>query len=195
MIRTNNELLNFFSRRDNWKRYDTIQEKQFKPGQKLIVQGKEGRCVHIIKKGIAKCFVREENGKEFVQEFFSAGELLGEIEVLNNTCSFSAVMALTEVVTYYIGKDDFYSMMQSTGGFNLMVSRALATKLRDTAIRTSHQQTYPIAHNLNKLVQLSSKQAEMFSKKDIADYLGITLRSLNRTLKQMKGIDIFKEEM
>jgi len=190
MIRTNNELLDFFSRQDNWGKYAAIQEKQFKPGQKIIVQGKKGRFVHVVKKGITKCFVSEENGKEFVQEFFGAGELLGEIEVLNNTLSFSNVVAATEVITYGIGKDDFYSMMESATGFNLIVARALAAKLRDTAIRASYQQTYPIEHNLNKLVQLSSNQTEVFSKKDIADYLGITLRSLNRTLKQMKGIDI-----
>lgn len=38
-----------------------------------------------------------------------------------------------------------------------------------------------------------SKETGMFSKKDIADYLGITLRSLNRSLKQMKRMDLFKE--
>lgn len=193
MIRTNSELLDFFSQWDNPEGYKTFKEKQFDPGQKLIVQGKEGRFVHIIKKGIAKCYVSEENGKEFVQEFFGAGELLGEIEVLNHTRTFSTVVALTTVCTYCIGKDDFYAMMKSTRGFNLMVSRALAAKLRDTAIRTSRQQTYPTAHNLNKLSQLFSKETGMFSKKDIADYLGITLRSLNRSLKQMGQMDLFKE--
>jgi CRP-like cAMP-binding protein len=195
MIRTNNELLDFFSQWENREGYGTFQEKQFGPGQKLIVQGKEGRYVHIIKKGIAKCYVSEENGKEFVQEFFGVGELLGEIEVLNDTYTFSTVMALTAVTTYCMGKDDFCAMMKSTEGFNLMVSRALAAKLRDTAIRTSHQQTHPVAHNLNKLIQLSSKHTSFFSKKDIADYLGITLRSLNRALKQMERMDIFKEQL
>lgn len=193
MIRTNNELLDFFSQWDDPERYKTFQEKQFGPGQKLIVQGKEGRFVHIIKEGIAKCYVCEENGKEFVQEFFGAGELLGEIEVLNNTRTFSSVMALTAVTTHCMGKDDFCAMMKNVQGFNLMVSRALATKLRDTAIRTSRQQTYPMAHNLNKLSQLLSKETDMFSKKDIADYLGITLRSLNRSLKQMEQMNLFKE--
>ncbi|WP_422081987.1 Crp/Fnr family transcriptional regulator [Ulvibacterium sp.] len=193
MIRTNSELLDFFSQWDGKEGYKTFRERQFGPGQKLIVQGKEGRFVHIIKEGIAKCYVCEENGKEFVQEFFGAGELLGEIEVLNNTSTFSNVMALTTVTTYCIGKGDFCAMMNNVPGFNLMVSRALATKLRDSAIRTSRQQTYPTAHNLNKLSQLFSKETGMFSKKDIADYLGVTLRSLNRTLKQMERMDLFKE--
>lgn len=193
MIRTNYELLHFFSQWDNPKRYRTFREESFSPGQKLIAQGKEGRFVHIIKKGIAKCYISEENGKEFVQEFLGAGELLGEIEVLNDTRTFSTVMALTDLTTYCMGKDDFCAMMESVSGFNLMVSRALATKLRDTAIRTSRQQTYPTAHNLNTLSQLFSEETGLFSKKDIADYLGITLRSLNRTLKQMQRMELFEE--
>ncbi|WP_299532768.1 Crp/Fnr family transcriptional regulator [Ulvibacterium sp.] len=193
MIRTNNELLDFFSQWDDRKEYETFRERQFVPGQKLIVQGKKGRLVHIIKEGIAKCYVSEENGKEFVQEFFGAGELLGEIEVLNNTRTFGSVMALTDVTTYCIGKDNFCAMMNNIPGFNLMVSRALATKLRDTAIRTSRQQTYSTAHNLNKLSPLFSEETGMFSKKDIADYLGITLRSLNRALKEMEQMDFQKE--
>jgi CRP-like cAMP-binding protein len=186
MIRTNDELLNFFLLRENLDNEVTIRENIFEPGDTIIQQGKNGQFVHIVKQGIAKCFVMEQNGKEFVQEFFGKGELLGEIEVLKDTLAFSNVVALTQMVTFGISKSDFYRLMESTKGFGVVLARALATKLRDTAIRASYQQTFPLNQNFDKLIELSFNQAGILSKKDISDYLGITLRSLNRMLKEKR---------
>jgi len=189
MIRTNEALLHFFAHNANWEKLAVVQEKQFAPGEKLIVQGTPGRYVHVIKKGLVKCVVHEENGREFIQEFFGQGALLGEIEILNPTISFSNIVALTSVDTYFLEKKGFEDLMEHSNKFGRLLSRSLALKLRDTAVRASSQQTHPIEHNL-KLLSLD--QIKGIPKKDLADYLGITLRSLNRNLKEMQDTETIK---
>lgn len=188
MIRTDNLLLDYFSKNSIILDRYSLQVEVFKPRQTIIHQEKFGRYVHIIKEGIAKCFVEEANGKEFVQEFFGEGKLLGEIEALTSTESFSNVMALSSVRTYSMKKDDFLSMVENEENVGLMVSRAIANKLRDTAVRASLQQSYTIEYCLKELLEFQNRNSISINKRDIANYLGITVRSLNRTMKSIEQI-------
>ncbi len=187
MIRTNHELLDFFSK--HFEAYEFIKHEEFYPGTKMISQDSRVRGVYIIEKGIGKCYVEEENGKVFIQEFFGKGEILGEVEIFDDSLSFSNVEAVTTIRAYRIEKDDFYQLIEKKNEFGIILFKTLAIKLRNTAKRASSQQSYPLEYNLKKLLQLSSKETEHISKNDLASYLGITLRSLNRKIKQIQKND------
>ncbi|GAA4275262.1 Crp/Fnr family transcriptional regulator [Aquimarina gracilis] len=187
MIRTNHELLDFFSK--NCEENEFIKYEQFHPGKKIINQGSLVRGVYIIEKGIGKCYVEEENGKIFIQEFFGKGEILGEVEIFDDALSFSNVEAVTRISAYRIEKNDFYKLIEKKNEFGIILFKAMAVKLRNTAKRASSQQSYPLEYNLKKLLQLSSAETEHISKNDMASYLGITLRSLNRKIKQIQKND------
>jgi len=184
MIRINKELLDYFNDLYVLQTFNFVEKESFSVGNFLIHQNKKGNDIFIIKTGITKCFVNEENGRDFIQEFFGEGEILGEIEIFTETLSFSNVIALTDVTAYKIDKKNFYKLLDTNKDLNLIIIRALATKIRDTAIRTSQQQVHPLDYNLKRLLRLISDQKINFSKQDLADYLGITLRSLNRSLKK-----------
>ncbi len=188
MIRINQELLTFFSKLSGSSAGSSVMEKRFATGNNIINQGKHVTSVFIIKNGIVKCIVNEENGRDFIQEFFSQDEILGELEIFNNTISFCNVEAITEVEAYHINKKDFYALLENHRELNILLLRALANKVRDTAIRASQQQSHPIAYNLQKLLVFSADQARLFSKQDLANYLGITLRSLNRAISELNGV-------
>ena len=51
----------------------------------------------------------------------------------------------------------------------------------------SYNQTHDVEQNLARLRKNVPDLLEKISKKDIANYLGITVRSLNRTLKSEKS--------
>lgn len=167
--------------------HDFLTKKIFSAGEFLIHQNKLGKNVFVVQSGITKCFVNEENGRDFIQEFFGEGEILGEIEVLTDTLSFSNVNALTEVHAFKIKRDDFYTLLKTKKELELLILKALALKVRDTAIRAAQQQLHPLEHNLKQLLNLISDQGITFSKKNLADYLGITLRSLNRSMKKLEN--------
>src|SRR5256885_830762 len=52
------------------------------PKQRLIEQHKNTRSVFVIRSGIVKCFISEDNGKAYILEFLGEGEILGEIEAI-----------------------------------------------------------------------------------------------------------------
>ena len=65
----------------------------------------------------------------------------------------------------------------------------MAKKISYKAPRHSYQQSYPIEDNILKIKELYPGIEKILSKKDIASYLGITMRSLNRTLSDINHKD------
>ena len=180
MIRTNQDLLQFI------EQLPGIQQQTFRPAQKLFKQDEKARQAYVIKRGIAKCYITEENGKDYILEFFGEGEIIGELELLRNAPILSTVEAVTELEVYKTDSASFWQMLETNQQFNRIILKELATRVSQLAIRVSYQQLYPVEYTLLKLLSLFSYQELPLSKKDLADYLAISVRSLNRTLKQLR---------
>jgi CRP-like cAMP-binding protein len=191
MIRTNTELLEYIEELSNstFEKYFTKQI--FDNQQTLIYQGKRVSSVYIIKNGLAKCYLTEENGNEFIQEFFAEGEIFGEIEILQKDLSFCSIQAISDLTVYQIPGDDFQELLIKDQKFNQLILKSLASKIRYKAIRHAYNQTFPIEAKLLRLKEQFPELTQKISKADIANYLGITLRSLNRTINELKNTGRF----
>lgn len=182
MLRTNNEFLSYIETlHQNNPLAVTLQA--FEKGDLLLRQGEKSRRVFIIKDGIAKCFFLEENGKDYILEFMSKGQILGEIEMIRQIDCLCNVAALTPLQVYAIPVLSFKDLLANDLILNRILLEELAERIINTSSRASFQQLYTVEHGLAKLLDLQEKQRMTISKEDMAAYLGITLRSLNRALK------------
>lgn len=188
MISYNQELLRCVS--EIALKNDIVTEKQIQARDKILVQNEAVSHIYIIKEGIAKCYITESNGKDYILEFMGSGEIVGELEILHNTKSLTNIEAISNLQVLRIHRDYFVEMLQNNWQLNLLILKELAQRLAQTSSRASYQQNYPLEYSILKIIFLFSNQPLKLSKKDLADYLGITLRSLNRTLLalQQKGI-------
>ena len=181
MIRTNQELLDYVS-----KYSKAILEQQYSPFQAIIEQGKRVNAVYVIKSGIAKCFLTNENGNDFVEEFFGEGEIMGEIEIINNHLSVCSISTITELFVYKISSDNFKQLIDTDKTFNKLILKALSNKIYYKAQRHAQNQLHDVEANLLKLNKEFPQMFDAIPKLDIANYLGVTLRSLNRVLSEIK---------
>ncbi len=160
--------------------------KTFKKGEYIVQQNEKPKIVYIIKKGITKCFITEENGKDYVLDFSSAGEIIGEVELLTHKDQyFSTIEALTILEVYVIPKVVFDQLNNEDNDFNMLIKEVLAHRLMNTSKRSSYQQIYPLLYSVLKIIYDFGQLDEHISKQDLANYLGITVRSLNRTLQEL----------
>lgn len=192
MIRYNSDLLKLISELAQTEQ--VIIEKTFAPNETIILQDERIFYVYVVKSGVVKCYITENNGKDFILEFLGEGEIIGELEVLKKTTSLSNVVSITEVKMYRIPSGYFMEMLKKYWDFNELVLKALATRLIQTASRASYQQNYPLEYSILKLVYLFSNQPLKLRKVDLADYLGISTRSLNRTLLSLSNQNIIHTE-
>lgn len=186
MIRVNRDLLKFVGELARAATGGGISEQKFAPKKIVLEQGARVCSVYVVKSGIAKCYLMEENGAQFIQEFFGEGEIFGEIEIFNDNETFGAIEALTELVAYKIARKNFERLLAENAGFNRLILSALAAKIKYKSSRHSFNQMNPIEANLLNLKSQFPDFLKIISKHDVANYLGVTERSLNRSLKRLK---------
>ncbi len=133
-----------------------------------------------------KCFFNEENGKDYIVEFLGRGEVLGEIEAIRNIACLCSVKTITEVEVYAVSIPFFQALLKKDLELNKVLLAELAERIINTSSRASFQQLYSLEHGLSKLLELQAKQGMNISKEDMAAYLGVSIRSLNRGLKALK---------
>ncbi len=185
MLRTNLDFLSFIERFCRENESENISLKSFRPGYRLIEQGDKISNIYIIKEGISKCFISEENGKDFIIEFLGKGEVVGELEALKKIDCLCNVAAISEVTAYVIPDHVFLSLIQKSSEFTTILLQELSTRIIQTSTRASFQQLYTVEYALLKLLQLQANESISLSKDDMAAYLGISVRSFNRSLKQL----------
>ncbi|RQO32679.1 Crp/Fnr family transcriptional regulator [Taibaiella sp. KBW10] len=187
MLLTNLSLLSFAEKLyAEQERKEHIVLKSFDKGSLLLHQGQQQTKVMILKEGITKCFFSEANGKEYIVEFLGVGEIVGEIEVLRKIDCLCSIEAITIVQAYALSLPLFHSLLEQDLAFNRILLEELAERVVYTSSRASFQQLYTTEHGLAKLLALQEKQQIRLSKDDMAAYLGVNIRSLNRALKEMK---------
>ncbi len=186
MLRTNLQFLSFIE--DIYLEYPQTEVllKDYPQGSFLCKQGEWQYRVIVIKSGFVKCFTSEENGKDFIQEFMGKGEIIGEIEAIRNTKCLCNVEAVSNVQAYSFSTSFFKSLLDTNHLFNNLLLNELVERIACTSVRAAYQQLYTIKHGLSKLLDLQDKQGIKLSKADMASYLGIDIRSLNRALKELK---------
>ncbi|WP_157698971.1 cyclic nucleotide-binding domain-containing protein [Bernardetia litoralis] len=78
------------------------------------------------------------------KSFFGEGELFGEIEIINESLSFCAIESISDVVVYKISKIHFSELLENDKKFNRLVIKTMANKIKNKAIRHSHNQPHSI---------------------------------------------------
>lgn len=188
MLRTNQEFLNFME--TYAVNNPAVVQKSFAPGARLIRQGDTIRHVYMILDGITKCYIAEDNGKDYIFEFLGKGEITGELEAINKGACLCNIEAITPVQAYAIPHSQFAALVQNNPTFNQLLLQELATRISQTCIRASYQQLYPLEYALLRLLTLEADQHLLLAKRDMAAYLGISVRSFNRTLKELRERNI-----
>lgn len=147
-------------------------------------QGKRISFVHIISKGLVRAYHTEENTRQYILEFYGAGETLGEEEaILGGFTYTNTAEALTPVQAFVIPIDRFRKLLRDDSSFCFLILQEVTHRMVNSTNRASYQSAYPSIYPLRRLQHLIKQQQLPITKQDMADYLGIDIRSLNRLLQ------------
>lgn len=184
MLKTNESFFSYLSTLyERQNRKEDILLKKCVKGERLLSQNEIATKVMLIVDGITKCYFTEDNDKEYIIEFLGKGEIIGEVEIIRTIPCLCTIEAMTDVSYFAIDKPYFSELLKTDFQLNHLLLESFAKRIVDTASRASYQQLYTIEYSLNKLTELQTKQNVVLSKDEMASYLGITVRSLNRAMK------------
>ena len=165
----------------------------FRKGDNLTKQGAFASYALFVIKGLAKQYIEGDNSKNHNLRIIQPGEFLGLSAVFTkNTFNYSSV-AITECQVFLVEKDAIVSVVQQNGqfGFN-MIQRYCGqnANLFDTLRTVLYKQMNGrMADTLLYLDSLKFQYPDIFqllSRKDIADFAGISTESAVKLLKSFE---------
>ena len=109
--------------------------KTYMAGETIVVQGDVGDCMFVIQQGEAEV-IREENGVETVVDTMEAGDLFGEMAILEHTVRSATVRALSTVRALTIDRRTFLRRIQEDPSLAMSVLDVMCHRVRhlDTTV-------------------------------------------------------------
>ncbi len=165
----------------------------FRKGDHLSKQGAFASYALFVINGLAMQYIEGENAKNFNLRIIQPGEFVGLSAVFSkNTFNYSSV-AITDCQVYLVEKEAIVKIVKQKGifGFNLIKRYCEQnSNLFETLRNVLHKQMNGrLADSLRYLDGLKRDHAGIFqllSRKDIADFAGISTESAVKLLKNFE---------
>jgi len=103
--------------------------KQYADGEIVVRQGDAGDCMFVIQDGQAEVLI-ESQGKETRVDVMCAGEVFGEMAILEKQTRSATIRALGPMKALTIDKKTFLRRIQEDPSLALMILQAMSNRVR-----------------------------------------------------------------
>ncbi|TIH12936.1 Crp/Fnr family transcriptional regulator [Marinifilum sp. JC120] len=173
---------------------EKLSEIEVHPGEFIILEGQVPEAVFIILSGSMKVHLNMAKGSEYLVALEGPGKLLGEVEALTGTPAACSVTALGECRVAAVLPADYETWLAENHRFALLVNRILSFRLQSFTRRAAVNLSYPLEYSVLKMIKMQFEEhgslVLQISKEEIANYLGTSLRSINRIIKGLQDKNI-----
>lgn len=162
----------------------------FRKGDNLTKQGAFTSYVLFIVKGLAIQYVEGDATRNFNLRIISPGEFVGLSAVFHENIFRYSSVALTECQAYLIEKETIGNLVKKNGNFGFSIIKRYCEQNDKLLVTirnlTNKQMNGRLADTLIYLDSLKKERLDIFqllSRKDLADFTGITTESTVKLLK------------
>ena len=103
--------------------------KAYDPGDTLVRQGEVGDCMFVLQEGEVEV-IKEEDGKEAVVDIMRAGEMFGEMAIIEKQRRSATIRALTPVRVLTIDKKTFLRRVHEDPTLALNILKTMSNRIR-----------------------------------------------------------------
>ena len=171
-------------------RFHTV---QFKRGQTIYERGDPGNALHLIKSGQIRFSVVSGDGRELSVRVAKAGEVIGEIAVLDRQPRSATAVALTSVTAFSLARTDLDRLLLQEPQLARNAIDFLCQRLRDTTDQLENIALYAVEVRLARFLLLALKGQTApagkriplelgFSQGELAQLLGASRPKVNMAL-------------
>lgn len=115
---------------------DSQIEKFFRAGSTILSQGETGSCAYFILSGRVSISVRREDNTVVEVGTRSAGNLIGEMAIVDDGVRSATVVAMDDCHLLEISKADFSKALANASPLVALVTRLILLRYRDVLLRT-----------------------------------------------------------
>ncbi len=107
-----------------------LHRKTFAAGANLMTAGQPGEVVYIILDGAVKVHAEQVDGNDIIIAILGAGDIVGEMSVLDSTCRCASVVTIEESTLLWIDHAGFHRCLRAMPAIACNLARILASRLR-----------------------------------------------------------------
>jgi len=171
----------------------------FRKGDNLTKQGAFASYVLFIMKGLAKQYLEGEVNSNYNLRIIKPGEFIGLSAVFSKNIFNYSSLAITECQVFLIEKDTIAKVVKQNGLFAFNIIKRYCEQNADLFSNVQNlnykQMNGRLADTLLYIDSLKSENAEIFqllSRKDIAEFAGISTESAVKLLKTFEKDGLIK---
>jgi CRP-like cAMP-binding protein len=105
---------------------------RYPAGREIFAKGSPGQCLMAVSRGSVKISSLSVGGKEIVFAIFNAGDIFGEIAVLDGEERSADATAMTECELLVLNRRDFLPVLEDHADLCMILLRILCRRLRQT---------------------------------------------------------------
>ena len=169
------------------------QTRRLPAGQTLFVKGDPGDALYGVRRGQIRIETGTTAGERLTIEVFGAGDLFGEIAVLDGRPRTADAVAQEDAELFVLPRADFLKTLESDVRLAIRIIELLCARLRSTNERTEEMMFLPLsvrlARRLDTLVQDFGAEVQI-TQDELAGLVGVTRESINRQLQEWRASGI-----
>lgn len=194
-----------------FKQLDTIQlrrvsgllrEQHIAEGTAIFNQDDPGDCLYIILTGYVRIYLLSADGREITFRVYGSGDSFGEFAVLDGKPRSAGAIALSDVTSFVIYREDFLELMRTHFDLALAVIGVLTERLRFTTKMAENlaflSASARIANTLTQLVARGTPSPDglqiKLTQQELASYAGATREWTNKALRTFSNAGLLKVE-
>ena len=159
-----------------------------KKGETLLTQGDDGDSLIILLEGTVRISMATSNGREIVLNYSDAGEVVGEIALLDGEPRTASATAVTPGRYLRISRSGFEATMERFPKWPLRLLRQMAGRLRQTNSMIENDRAFTSGPRLARYIQRlmlepSNDRLRLdLSQSELGNFAGISRENINRQL-------------
>lgn len=163
-------------------------------GQVIFHEDDDPLFYYQVESGKVKMVNGNDEGKEFIQGFFSAGESFGEPPLFDGSTYPASAVADEDSVLLRLNKDAFLQLLKEHADIHFRFTKLLATRLRFKSIVSKEISCFGPEHRILTLIQHYKENSTLINtgryrvdltRQEIADMTGLRVETVIRALRHL----------
>ncbi len=176
--------------------------KKYAKGEILFYEGDEALYYYQIVEGSVKMYNSNDEGKEYTQGYFSEGQSFGEPPMFIDECYPASAMAFQDTEILKLHKDRFWKILDENPKIERHFLKLMARRIHNKATTSkdiiNQKPEFRIQAFLDSCKKSREKELIEFTRQEIANFTGLRVETVIRTLlkmKQKKIVDIVNHKI
>jgi len=168
----------------------TAQLRHFAPGAYIKRAGEPFDHFCILFKGSTKLVYEPADGTALIIDLYHEGDFFGEMEAIGMETRDRSLIALTDCEVYQFTREQFLHMWSTCSDVSMYILTVHCERLLRAGNDKIDSECMFLREKVFRLIQqnLNEQNYFLYTKDVLAEMAGVSVRSLNRSLSELKAL-------